>query len=276
MSGYFDALLRSSGMAIDGRAPAATHLESNAFDVAGDPGTTATETRLPAETPSLRPSAVQHEARPAAPPHEIQAPLAQRAPVHPDGAPVPTRTTPDARVESPVTRAVRSDAPATPDLGARLVRAAVRWIADDTPGTGNTPRRDASPQTPSPLPTPQRDETRLVSAAPTPDGDPAPQIVTPAVVAAKTIVRETVVREPAQEVRDPAEPVRAGEPLHARAVPAAQDETVEISIGAIHVRVDAPAVQTVARPAVMPAASAPPVGAFPPRSALSRRALRRI
>ena len=54
--------------------------------------------------------------------------------------------------------------------------------------------------------------------------------------------------------------------------PLARDEVVEFSIGAIHVRVDAPAAQTVARPATTPRA----VPAPPPRSALSRRALRRI
>jgi hypothetical protein len=55
-----------------------------------------------------------------------------------------------------------------------------------------------------------------------------------------------------------------------------RDDTVEISIGAIHVRVDAPATQIVARTPPPPPA---PRAANPPRadrSALSRRALRRI
>ena len=58
--------------------------------------------------------------------------------------------------------------------------------------------------------------------------------------------------------------------------PLARDEVVEISIGAIHVRVDAPA-QTIASPAATPPAAARRgTTATPPRSALSRRALRRI
>jgi hypothetical protein len=62
-----------------------------------------------------------------------------------------------------------------------------------------------------------------------------------------------------------------------QAAPPARDEVVEVSIGEIHVRVDAPPAQTVARPASTPAAGVP--GATRPRharSGLSRRALRRI
>jgi len=59
--------------------------------------------------------------------------------------------------------------------------------------------------------------------------------------------------------------------------PPVRDEIVEVSIGAIHVRVDAPPAQTIARPALTPAASPRDAAAArPARSALSRRALRRI
>lgn len=56
--------------------------------------------------------------------------------------------------------------------------------------------------------------------------------------------------------------------------PAGREEVIEVSIGAIHVRVDAPAEQTQRSPASLTAPSA--AVATEPRSTLSRRALRRI
>src|SRR5262249_58664700 len=62
-------------------------------------------------------------------------------------------------------------------------------------------------------------------------------------------------------------------PAALRAMPATRaDETVEISIGAIHVRVDAPQPRPAAEAAPVRAAAAAP----PARCALARRALRRI
>jgi hypothetical protein len=270
MSGYFDALMRSSGMTIDGPRPAPTHSESNAFEAAADPGGTAIETGS-IDTPAMPPPAAfrgRESVEPAAPPREVQQPIAHQARANPDDAPARTRGVPDARAESPATPAVRSGEPSKPDLGARLVRATVRWIAEDTSTIGNVPVTKPS------LPTPG-DDARVVTAAPARDGDrEPPSIVTQTVVAAKTIARE-----PAPQVRPPVERARADEPPQSpqsQAALTAQDETVEISIGAIHVRVDAPPAQTVARPAATPAANTPRAGALPPRSALSRRALRRI
>jgi hypothetical protein len=72
-------------------------------------------------------------------------------------------------------------------------------------------------------------------------------------------------------------PIRASAVAPAPLPRLAGDEVVEVSIGAIHVRVDAPPAQTIARPALTPAAGTPGAAATrPARSALSRRALRRI
>jgi hypothetical protein len=88
-------------------------------------------------------------------------------------------------------------------------------------------------------------------------------------------LRANAVPLPAQVVRmEPPEPDRSA----AHSAPLA-DEIVEISIGSIHVRVDAPAPQTIARaaPAAVPASPAPSLSERAAgRSALARRALRRI
>ena len=76
-------------------------------------------------------------------------------------------------------------------------------------------------------------------------------------------------------------PVQPIEPARGHAEPEAQvaaaEEPLEISIGAIHLRVEAPAPRTLARPAT-PAVPVqqPAAPASPTRSGLSRRALRRL
>jgi len=141
------------------------------------------------------------------------------------------------------------------------VRAAVRWIATDASTAGSVPARESSSA-------PARDDTRPI---------PAATVRESAREAAPMVVEATTTpREPAH-VLPPVEAIRAAEPRQVHAAPLARDETVEISIGSIHVRVDAPPAQTIARPAMPPPVNnTPRVGAPPGRSALSRRALRRI
>jgi hypothetical protein len=132
-----------------------------------------------------------------------------------------------------------------PDSAGALALAAMRWVAAD-------PGRAAVTATPGAAP------PAAARAGREPPAQGAPRV--------------------------PGEPVRAGDflPGFARPVPApaamappAHDELVEISIGTIQVRVDAPSVQTVAPPPAPGPAAAPPASAHT-RSALARRALRRI
>jgi hypothetical protein len=71
----------------------------------------------------------------------------------------------------------------------------------------------------------------------------------------------------------PARIIGTAPAVSGRVAPTVADETVEISIGAIHVRVDAPVPQALAAPA--PAARLPSARSVA-GSALSRRALRRF
>ncbi|HJZ74522.1 MAG TPA: hypothetical protein VKE51_22450 [Vicinamibacterales bacterium] len=265
MSGYFDALMRASGMAIGGPAPTAMLRQSDAFEAVADTGASGMETTV--DVPAM-PPASRRPAEPvlaAAKPFVVNDPIVHRAnaiATRDDArvAPAPR----EAAVESPVHRTARLDAPSTQDLGARLVRAAVRWIAADTSSVGQ-----GSANEPAPAP---RDEARYALPPQKHDGDRIP----PRIVTLAERAADTAESAPAAPVRTPVEVARAVEPRQVHAAPLADDETVEISIGAIHVRVDAPTAQTVARPAATSPVNTQRAGAVPPRSALSRRALRRV
>src|SRR5690606_31666866 len=142
---------------------------------------------------------------------------------------------------------------------------AMRWVAADpqavtprvqaqaglpeTPATGRPPldvQRPESPHQPDPMRLP---EDQASKTAPRHDSLSLPVAVPPPA---------TPRVEPDAAGREPEEPL-------------------EISIGAIHLRVEAPAPQTVARPLAPPARAQQPAAPAPStRSGLSRRALRRF
>ncbi|HMF98497.1 MAG TPA: hypothetical protein VKE96_29560 [Vicinamibacterales bacterium] len=266
MSGYFDALIRSGGMTIDGGRPTTPSLDSQAFEVAADPHAPTTEIPTASAPPASRDVVRGAESvRPVAPPPEGQERVVRQVRPTPDDVQARTHYPPEARAESPATPRVRSDERSAPDFSARLVRAAVRWIAADASTIGNVPAREHSVA-------PAHDDVRRIQAAAARDSDREASIVTPMIVEAKT-----TAREPAAHVLPPVETTRIADPYQVHATPPAHDEIVEISIGSIHVRVDAPPAQTIARPAMTrPVTNTPRADARPGRSALSRRALRRI
>jgi hypothetical protein len=167
----------------------------------------------------------------------------------------------------------------TPDVAQALVRAAMRWVAAGTPPVSPVPISDVAHGVPPREPTVRPAEEHTSSLATprlpgrdddgpseSPDRVPAPQ-------APLTLPLSVAIAATPQPFRASLIPPAPLPP----AAPSVRDEIVEVSIGAIHVRVDAPPAQTVARPALTPAAGAP--GAArpgPARSGLSRRALRRI
>jgi hypothetical protein len=285
MSGYFDALIRSSGMTIGRDKPALTPVVPAALEVGFDGSTTGTEPHavLPVSTP--------HE--PLVPP-DVRDAMARTAPLRKQGrverhtpealetAPAPARSATEGAVQSPQRPSVPPMEPPMPDPGHALVHAAMRWVAGGTPLVGSDravgPISDIAPGVPgwrhsvsaahgdgSAIPTKKlrrnEDDGRLESLNGAP-ATPAPLKVSAGESAEKPVpIRASLV--------PPAPPAQVAPPVH--------DEVVEVSIGAIHVRVDAPRAQTVARPAPTPAGHAAGVAPNrPARSALSRRALRRI
>jgi hypothetical protein len=142
----------------------------------------------------------------------------------------------------PVTSAVPAPQP-NPKHGEDLVQAALRWVAADPA------QADAARALPDPLLDPLSDPLRVAPPAAIPPTPPVASLPQPA----------------ARLVETPA--ARRTE----RVVPAAE-APLEVTIGAIHLRVDPPTPQTVAQAAP----SATPAAPSTPHSALSRRSLRRI
>jgi hypothetical protein len=254
MSDYFGALMRSSAMVVGGQAPARA---------------------VPRAAPSLE--VVGERVAPAVTSHAEIAPAVAMTPaattarsVHDDkavgetpaDATVHAVTVPASPADSPEASPGPSSQPAVaPDAKAsathELVRAALRWVAADPRHAPAVPERAWQEEPASSLP------AAMVA-----------EVLTPP--PARVDLTELESRSPAIPDYASARPVTpVGSPVLERT---AHGERVEISIGAIHLRVDAPAPQTTAR---TPAASPPPArspqaATASMRSALARRALRRI
>ena len=146
-----------------------------------------------------------------------------------------------------------------------LMRAAMRWVAADPQAVA--PRERAQTGLPETAATGR--SVLDVQRAESPH-QPDPMRL-PEVQAWKTAPRHDSLSLPAA-LTQPATP--RVEPEAAGREPEAP---LEISIGAIHLRVEAPAPQTVARPLAPPARDQQPAAPAPStRSGLSRRALRRF
>ena len=284
MSGYFDALIRSSGMMIGRARPGLTRVAPAAPAVDFDGSSAATEPH------ALRSASTLHER--LVPPHtpdaiELTDPprVLGRVDRHtheePETAPGPARRA-EGAVDAPQKPSVPPVESPTPDLGHTLVRAAMRWVAAGTPQVGPDrtvgPISDIAPAVPgwrhSVSPTHEDSSTIPTKKLHRNDDDGQLESLNEASAPAAPL------KVPAEESAEKPAPIRASlvPPVPPTLVaPAVHDEVVEVSIGAIHVRVDAPPAQIVARPAPTPAGSASGAATNrPERSALSRRALRRI
>jgi hypothetical protein len=263
MRGYFDALLRSTGVAADGLAQSVAQTAPGVVELDTD---TRAETIVPRDTRAadrVEPLATGELARESDP--RPVAPVAPVSPVAAVGA--VAVVAPDAPVarqspaEPAVTRAATMTSDQEPiDLGKAMVRAAMRWVAADAVAQQVgapeaeaqahrhevTPHREAAS-----VELPAQRVGHTETAARPAFSDPMP--------------RQPVTTTPAMIPAAPSSPA-----------PPARDGVFEVSIGAIHVRVDAPAVQTVPAPQAPPAAPSRASAARPQRSTLSRRALRRI
>ncbi len=277
MNGYFGALMRASGMPIAGRAPALAPVESPVLEA----NVEVSQAPMPAHTVST-PSTPQHVVRPihvhtpVAPPAPAASPADNSHVAAAKLASLERSDSPAAKDAADAVPASRTIEPPKPPLGQALVRAAMQWVATDT----SQPRRVAQVDPPSEQPVAARgNEARVVASMPAHRdhrAEPQAQPQDDATVVAP--VPDTSVREPAAPQ---AIAIHSIHPAHASrqmpAVPVDRDEVVEVSIGAIHVRVDAPVAQTIARPAATPPSMARRTPTSPSqRSGLSRRALRRI
>jgi hypothetical protein len=278
MSGYFGALMRSSGMAIAARPPARTPIYPRVMEIdversaalPAPAAPTASALQPATVTPiSVPPPSVEPARRSHAPDEHDRDTHARPVPEH-----AQTRATTDRLVDPLTPRTSRAVEPPQGDLGQAVVRAAMRWVAAETPHARTdavtTDRQLASPDrgvddVNTIAPPPVSRAHRLDVETPEPNATPA-----------RTISQEVKTSEPVVAHAVPMPLARLTPSLPTPVAPVARDEVVEVSIGAIHVRVDAPQVQTVARPSASPPAPARRATASQARSALSRRALRRI
>lgn len=253
MRNYFGALMRSSAMAVGGVAPPRAvprAAASLSLEVAGELGAPAVAAQ--AQTAAASESVVAATARTSTERNEP----ADRAPAH--HAQATASTSDDATATRPEARRQEiAAAQAVVSPAHEVVRAAMRWVAAD-PGQAALAPESA-----------WHDERASTAAI---DESAARIPAEVGIDLPDTLAPRHVVLPGDVSARQAAHPLAATAPR----VPAA-DERMEISIGAIHLRVDAPAPQVSAgaRLAPQPAVRSTPV-ALAPRSALARRALRRI
>lgn len=289
MSDYFGALMNLSGLGGGARGQVAP---ANAPDAGGD----IVESEVVREAVAAMPAAEPPGPARAAPPIIGRA-ASERASLESAAEHVPlsaqsaadfspaqetaariTSTAPGAAVATPIT--------AEPHHA--IVRAALEWVASDPYNIAD--RRDITEEHDIVAVSASADARMAGRSRPGAASSAREQPASPTIGQAevvgigKTPRMEVWHRLPAPDVE--AAPPRASAPASAapssrivtepavfgRVAPVA-DETVEISIGAIHVRVDAPVPQVPAAPA--PAAHMPSAGSAA-GSALSRRALRRF
>jgi hypothetical protein len=294
MSDYFDALIRSSGMALGPGMPATMPGDGPPGGVAPELGLVEIEVQREMSQPMPPPAialAPPAPLRPASVPSpsglarasQTRSPEATGAPptatevaasVTP-AAPPPTPRRPDpGPLPAPASEVAATATTGPPDLRQAMMRAAMRWVAADPEFPASTAPEVTPPPRPSDQDPARRDDPSVrVAGSSAGDGRHAARPTTrPAPPPTRSIV--TPVSMPASRGEEAVArtPARTSEPTYL----ARHDEMVEVSIGAIHVRVDAPAPQTVTAPPP-PAAGKRPVAERPPaRSGLARRALRRI
>ncbi|MEO6408205.1 MAG: hypothetical protein ABIO45_05565 [Burkholderiaceae bacterium] len=261
MSDYFGALMRSSAMTVGGVAPArAVPRPVTSLEVVGErlvPATAAHAANAPIVATPVAPATVA-------------AATAQNNEGNEHAGDPPAR---DATNSASVNDGVAQTPPeaAHPGIVAReskvapaheVVRAAMRWVAADPQQAAPTPAASEHAWHEEAAAAPQAHTTVVAVLTPPPARSEPAESVAPRAMVVQADARLTPTPPAAAET--------FAAPAH--------DERFEISIGAIHLRVDAPAPQTVARtaPAPSPAARSAHVAPTPPRSALARRALRRI
>lgn len=284
MSDYFAALMRASGLSQTPGTAASAGTELSVLDL---------EIPLPAAPVSRapHPQAARTETpwHAATSPAQAAATVVQPGPEKSSVTESPTGDLASAAIASPQPAPAQPESPASEPLVAHqaLVQSVMRWVAGDQPAQSMA----SAQERPSTSATPALPGERLLTQA----SQPAAQVVSTTTVARV----ESVETAPQADRQSPAQPAPLApsvrhelgllpqsaaalreQPEPEKGEPAAADG-LSISIGAIHLRVEAPAAprqpQATSKPAVPPATRATTGTPTPStRSSLSRRALRRI
>lgn len=285
MSDYFAALLRASGLSqTPGTAPS-TGTELSVLDLE------IPSVAAPASHAPHVPAARTETLLPAVPTPTVQtaAPVIPSAPDQPKvvDTPVNALATPTSPVAEPTTTQTLTASSEPLVAHQALVQSVMRWVAGDQPAPSAAAQQLSSSVATSALPgerlltqanppaarsiaTATLSNVESVEAAPRAQQQ-LPAAAMPAL--ANAVPEFSAAPQPAAALREQPEPEQSQ--------PAPADG-LSISIGAIHLRVEAPAPTSAppaaAKPAVQPAApratTSPPTASA--RSSLSRRALRRI
>jgi hypothetical protein len=273
VSSYFDALLRSAGRAPPLHAPQPEAAAAGSDIVELDVERVATPdpaARAPPPAPVAPGATPTRDARAFSTiAHASPSPAVASVPPAASSQPADVlRAAPPA--PEPDARTATAAPPHTsePDAHAHaVVRAALNWVAAD-------PRRPAptNPLAPPSDPTPPEPPPASRAQPPVIDtAHVAPMRAAPPAEAAPVAASAVVPRAGRTEARDPA--------LPAAQAAAPQEDRVEVTIGEIHIVVDAPVERAAARaapPVHAPALALPAPEPAAPGSGLARRALRRI
>jgi len=279
MSNYFDGLIRASGLAAGSYPPVATDHGITEIEVQHDAPPAATLAATPVSTAPAMAEAPGTNTRQTG--IDTPPPVAATTPV-------PVTLEPAARAPavsigakyeelvSTQSKLAPSEPSARPysdsqDLGQAMVHAALRWVVADAQIILASPEIAPMPSPTLPIPVVDMPSGAIaVPATPSVRGAEVPPAPTAATILSPKVLtptRITPIGHPKSTVHLPHRPSTTLQPT-------AKEEAVEIAIGAIHLRVDSPPPQTVVQaPAPTPR---PPVDRPPPRSALTRRALRRL
>jgi len=289
MSDYFGALMNLSGLGEQGRAPIApAHAAQAGGDIAES------ETVREAVAPAAQPR-VPEPGLPIANSAALEraaAGIAESLPLPADAMAEP-QPAPRAATQpmTALTPAAAVAAPMAAEPHHAVVRAALEWVADDPHNVADRrgiakEQEIIAPHAPAAATTTRMSQPGTAVSARVQPARPAIEEVEIVGIGAAPRMqvaqhgpaadRETeATRTRAQQNVAPAARIVAGEAAASgRAAPAiVADETVEISIGAISVRVDAPVLQASAAPPTPARVASERPAAV---SALSRRALRRF
>ena len=261
---YFGALLRSSGRPVDGLAPVPEPTSPPLPTSPASPGADLVEINAAheAQRPGPGTPAAQKQ-QPAAPPRKAAASAA---------APVDEHRRPDALVQEVLAGSHRARPAAPEAIGLpppplhAAVQAALAWVASDPRGRGDADAMQGV----------LAESTRVQAEAPLNDTEEVAR-ETDAVTPLRGDADDDGDEPPPDPVigRRPATMPAADRRIHAAPAPPPREETIEITIGAIHLHVDAPPQAGIA-PAPAPPPAGPSLRSPTPRSALSRRALYRL
>jgi len=257
MSDYFDGLMRSSGLPL-GQAPVLGPSPRDAAPL------TEIDVEVPAAAPLIGPldvtaQAVQHAF--AALPVLAPAPASAELPPQVDEVKPSPAAAPPASALAPLAAFPAVEPTMSRE---RITQAAMRWVAAGPAQAPTDPvPADTTPATSAEM-RPVEPPASIATA--TPSDPPRPPESVP------TIARR-IESPPPPAVPEARLPSRAVVVPTPQATPPTHEDALHVSIGAIHLRVEAP---------LPPALQAAPARRLPasvpvtPRSGLSRRALRRI